>query len=332
MLNYSEFKTLVQEEILKFLPAEYSDGTVRIEEVKKLNGVKLDGLLVIRNEDSVTPTIYLNGIYENYIEGLGDEIEHALVEIASLIVKNQNTALENQNIASEFRDFDYIKDKIVLCVVNAQMNEELLKDMPHVIKEDLACIYKVLIDGFDCELATITVLNQHLDAWGVTEEEIHALAEKNSKKLLPPNVMNVKDMFIKNLMASGLSEQEANEMCGEHQFEMHIVSNQRHTNGASVIFYEENILAELADRMNDNLFVIPSSIHEVIVMPAHDKEVEELNAMVREVNETEVDIEERLSNNVYFYNAKQRTLEIATYENTKNAAITEQDFSRKKGR
>ena len=92
---------------------------------------------------------------------------------------------------------------------------------------------------------------------------------------------------------------------------MWIISNERGTNGAASMLYE-NELHKLSVQLGTDLFILPSSIHEVIAVPADDLEPEELAQMVSEINMGQVELGERLSNQVYYYDKELRKLSLAT--------------------
>ena len=69
MLNYDEFKDAITSKIKDYLPADYADATVSINSVLKNNSLKLDGLNIRRENESICPNIYLNQFYEDYRDG-----------------------------------------------------------------------------------------------------------------------------------------------------------------------------------------------------------------------------------------------------------------------
>jgi len=91
-----------------------------------------------------------------------------------------------------------------------------------------------------------------------------------------------------------------------------VITNSNGINGAASVLYEEN-LHQIAEKAGDNLFIFPSSIHEVIAFPAEmaEKNLAHLTEMVREVNMGSLRLEERLSNSVYHYDRNARTVILA---------------------
>ena len=92
---------------------------------------------------------------------------------------------------------------------------------------------------------------------------------------------------------------------------MWIIGNERGINGAASMLYEDK-LQKLANDMESDLYILPSSIHEVIAVSANMGEPEELAKLVEEINMSQVALEERLSNQVYHYDKDLRKISLAT--------------------
>ena len=190
----------------------------------------------------------------------------------------------------------------------------MLKNTPHTEKEDLSFIYKVMIGESSADgVATITIKEEHMAVWGVTVEDLHSLAMKNSQEKLPAKVQSMNDIMLEMLGRDGLPEEvvEAMIMNMPPENQMYVISNSNSVNGASAIFYSD-ALAELSDRLGGvDLFVLPSSVHEVIAVSTDMGTPEMLAQMVQEVNGTQVSLEEQLSDHVYKFDAKTRELALA---------------------
>ena len=209
-------------------------------------------------------------------------------------------------------DFDYAKDKIIMVVVNAEKNKELLADIPYQLKEDLALIYKVKLETNNEEMATVTIHNDLLKTWGATKEEIHALAMKNTRELLPVTIQSIdevmRELFARDGMPKEIAEAMFTEMPADQQ--MYVISNKPKVNGAASIFYEDE-LAKLAEKLGTDLYILPSSVHECIAISEKMSTPELLVHMVQEVNGTQVPADEQLSDHVYRFDAKERKLSLA---------------------
>ena len=312
MMDYQEFKDEIKDNIKAFLPEEFADSKVEINEVIKNNDTKLDAVTILSPDSNISPTIYLNDFYKQYENGR--DMEDIMTQIAEIRVSNE----VNQTMdVSHVMDFDMVKDSIVPRLVNAEMNEELLKNRPHTEVSDLAVIYAVVVESDERGLASIPITNQMMESYGVTTEELHETAVANMEEKSPSKFASLMDIIKEKAVSGIMQDMEVDKEAAEEMFEsmmpaeetpMYVISNEQGINGASSIL-DEKLMDQVAERVGDDFFVLPSSIHECIVIPNDGRmELEALEQMVQEVNETQVLPQERLSDHVYTYNAQSHEL------------------------
>lgn len=326
MLSFEEFQEYVKDHIREYLSEEFAGAEVSVRTVKKLNGVTLQGLEIwtpeMRQSTGVTPTIYLNGIYENYENGV--DLEVIMEHIGNLERQSMDLPEDVAKIKERYKDVGYVKNRLIVSLINAEKNADFLKDKPHRMLEDLAIVYKVLINKNENGRGTITVTNDHMKYWGLTEEQLYETAIRNSNAFEPPFIDDMDRVAAEMLKERGMAEEDIEELqAGDHP-KMYIISNNSKVNGASVIVYSD-ALQQVAEMMGSDLYILPSSIHEVLAVSVEDREVEELEEMVRSVNQTDVLPAEVLSDNVYKYDAESRTLSLASAnaERIREAAVCE---------
>lgn len=309
MLNFEEFKVYVENHLKEYLPDDWANVEISPVQVQKNNGLVLDGLVVKSEDTNIAPNIYLNGFFMEYQNG--GEISRIMDEIADVAIANQGPK-EFENIGRDFQNYDFIKDKVIMVAVNAKENEEMLKDVPHAIGADLAIIYKVMLGESDGGYGTVTIHNDHMKFWGATQEQLHELALVNTPELLPARVQDMRDVMV-DMFGMSDAPEEAGEAFPDEVYgdSMFVVSNSAKINGASVMFYPNNVLGRLADKLGDDLYILPSSIHETIAIRATGADPDALAEMVKEVNDTQVAKEERLSYHVYHFDGKTGVLSIA---------------------
>jgi len=190
--------------------------------------------------------------------------------------------------------------------------------------EDLAIVYKVLVNKDETGTGTIPVTNSHMEYWGLTEEQLYETAIKNSNMFEPPFIDDMDRVAAEMLRERGMTEEEIEEFQADVHPKMYIISNASKVNGASAIVYSD-ALQQVAEMMGSDLYILPSSIHEVLAVSVEDRELEDLEEMVRSVNQTDVSPEEVLSDNVYKYDSESRTLSLASEkaERIHEAAVCE---------
>ena len=312
MLNFEQFQEYVSDHIKEFLPEELQSANVELNSVNKNNGRELHAILVRPEGCSIAPTVYLDGFYESYEDGAS--LDSVMKDIADTSAKNQSPE-EFANIAEDYRNLDFVKDRIVMAVVNAEKNQEMLQETPHKMKEDLAVIYKVMIGADAHGLASITVKQPHIDTWGIDVDQLHDYAMKNSNRLLPATVQSMDEIMRDMMSNSGMPEEMLEEMMEdmagrEPDEQMWVITNSEKINGAAGIIYSD-ALEQLSEKLGSDLFILPSSIHEVIAVSTNLGDPEMLASMVHEVNEGQVALDEQLSDHVYHFDAMTHNLSLA---------------------
>ena len=308
-MNYELFKEVVAEKFTEFMPEEYKNCQVDVHSVTKVNKT-MDALNLVPTGDEryqTSPTIYINNMYEHYKEC--DDLQAVLQAGAETMQK----AFQELPNVGQMVDFDHAKDNIVMVLINTEQNKSMLESVPNRQFQDLSIIYRWVIDK-DKEGISSTIVNNGLaEKLGMNEVQLYNAAVENTIRLFPPTIksMNdvIRDMFIKD----GMPDEIADMMIGEvpENNMMYVISNERGVNGAVSMLYEEN-LHQLAEKLETDLYIMPSSIHETIAVSCDMGDPNELAQMVNEINMDQVALEERLSNQVYHYDKDLRKLSMAT--------------------
>lgn len=283
-MNYQEFLS----HIMTTMQDHFKDpASVRLQTVTKNNGTVLDALLILNPDINISPTIFLNPYYHRYLSGV------CMDDIYADIIETYESHRPEENIdITFFTDFDKAKGRIVYRLVNYSRNEELLKDIPHYRFLDFAIIFHCLLSSGEDDYATILIHNSHMDYWGIPKHTLYALAKANTPFLLPYQLCSMLDL-VADMLPSDADYSTLQPM--------YILSNKGRVNGASCILYD-GLLAAIAKQLGSDFIVIPSSIHEVILIPvANCSEITSYSAMVTEVNDTQLSDDEVLSDHAYYY-------------------------------
>ena len=325
-LNYEEFKEKIKDDIKDYMDEKYKDCGVVIRKVNKTNR-EVDGLNFydIPGLKNATPTIYVNNLYEEYERtGKYEEVIRIAAETMERGIKSFN-----DEIKAELLDTSRLKDNVFFTLINAEQNKELLKTVPHREFEDLAIVYRWNLGNDSLGTYTNLVDNDLAKKEGLTENDLYNAANKNTKELFPILVKNMNEVISEIIFGeSGIDEEmqkEFSEVMQETPDEncMYVITNESKLFGAASMLYEEPI-HELAEQVGGDLYILPSSVHEVIAVPADFGSPEELAEMVYEINMEQVDINDRLSNQVYHYDRDLRTLRLAT--DTINKSLDDVDL------
>ena len=275
-------------------------GNITINHVIKNNGCEMDGLVIMEKGKDIAPTIYLDSFYELYTNG--ENIKNIIRQIEVIYEQNKNNVTFDVNI---LKHFDTIKDKIVYKVVNYRSNEKLLEQVPHKRILDLAVVFYCLLDNEYGRSATALIYNNNLKNWNVTIDDVYKAALKNTPDLLHSKISSMAALFEKCGVNVDGEEVDLKDYVPS---DMYVLTNESKLNGAACILYE-NVLYDFAQKLGADLYILPSSVHEVILLPKLSMfEKDELVNMVKEVNTEGVAAEEVLSDHVYEYNRTQRLI------------------------
>lgn len=275
-------------------------GNITINHVIKNNGCEMDGLVIMEKGKDIAPTIYLDSFYELYTNG--ENIKNIIRQIEVIYEQNKNNVTFDVNI---LKHFDTIKDKIVYKVVNYRSNEKLLEQVPHKRILDLAVVFYCLLDNEYGRSATALIYNNNLKNWNVTIDDVYKAALKNTPDLLHSKISSMAALFEKCGVNVDGEEVDLKDYVPS---DMYVLTNESKLNGAACILYE-NVLYDFAQKLGADLYILPSSVHEVILLPKLSMfEKDELVNMVKEVNTEGVAADEVLSDRVYEYNRTERLI------------------------
>lgn len=257
MMNYELFKEVVAEKFMDYMSGQYKDMRLEICPVDKVN-VTLDGLNLVGGGDiTVTPTIYINDMYEHY------QKTNDLQEVLQMAASKMKQAIKEAPTVAPAIDFDAAKDNIVFQLVNTEQNKEMLQDMPNRSFQDLSVIYRWIVKT-DAEGIQSTVIHNSLaEKLGISEEQMFKLAVENTRRIFPPTVKSMNDIIRDMFMEKGMLDEHIDMMLGEMPAEqtMWVISNDRGINGAISMLYEDK-LHGLAENLGTDLYIMPSSLHE----------------------------------------------------------------------
>ncbi len=285
-------------------------------EVLKNNSVRLFGITIRKANENIAPTIYVNEYYEDFVTG------RSLSDIVRQIIEIYQTTSEGRTANCEFSlDYGDIEDKICFRVVNAEKNREMLDGVPFVPILDLVLTFFIVYSEVNTGVGSVQITNKMLEGWGVDRDKIILAAVRNTPRLFPMRFGSLEDRVREIMSEKGLEPDFA--IDGSIGSEMFILTNSEGFFGASSIFYygtAQRISAALSEyldrRVPSGVIVIPSSIHELIVIP-EDRipGCKEIREMIRSVNEEVVLPTDYLSKNAYRFNLETEKLEILSEEN-----------------
>lgn len=278
-MDYQTFKQAFADEFRDYLPKKYDSWTGQIDRVPKVNGYAEAYHVVKPEQPCACPTLYLNDLYKDYL--YCGSIEQVCLRAAEQFVRG----MDYIDRVSPYTMLESPMENVVFQLVNAEMNTELLEDVPHRQMLDLAVIYRLVTKGPGEGFHSAIITHELAEEIGSpSEEELYRAAFVNTPRHFP--------LCIDDFGAG-----------------MKAVTNETRTLGASAVLYP-SILNELADDAERNIILLPSSVHEFFVVPDVFVAPEELKDIIRSGNAAFCHREDILSENVYRYNRETKKIEI----------------------
>ncbi|MBO6111723.1 MAG: hypothetical protein J6P45_01580 [Lachnospiraceae bacterium] len=286
-MEFNAFAQTVKERLTDVFGPDF---TIETTKVLKNNSVRLTGIMILQKDCNIAPTIYLEDYYTDHCDGRG--IEEIINDI--LRVYDRNRAVGNVRL-EVFENFEKLKERIIFKLINYEKNLELLSGVPHRRFLDLAVIYIISLGETGMGNASVTIRNEHMKKWNLTEDELWKLARRNAPNISKPEILSLYELIGEITGKNDIDDLDDAPM-------MYVLTNNTRLNGASCILYEDTI-PEFAGKLGKDIFIIPSSVHEVILFPADGfADTDRLNEIINEVNCTQVAEQEILSYRLYRYN------------------------------
>ena len=292
----------IKNHIKEYLPLEYQDASVALEEVTKNNDRVLTGLIVRRDGETTAPTVYL----EPYAEQIdnGRPLDSVMREIAKIQTDYHIPAFDFSSLG----DYEKVKPFLEVRLYDPEKNQDYLKDKPHTPCGDLAAAYRIQVSKDNDGSASAIVTDSMMQIWGINTEQLHkdALAAESSRETVCLHSMD--DVMSLFFASGGYPNLLNNDEIPNVEPGLYILTNQSRLNGAGVLA-QDNVLERIGNLLGSDFYVLPSSIHEVLIVPDNGAvNLKELEAVVKEVNATEVAPEDLLSDKVQHYDRETKTL------------------------
>ena len=301
-MDFEEFK----EELMWLLNHELDNRgidnvSLRFDSINSPDGQN-ERLVVSVGDSKMSMAFRLREIYRD-IEN-GEEMDHAVNRICNTIKESiEVIETKEQDVKDFVTNYEKVKDNTYLRLVPG--DSPILGETPHKKIEDMALVVSIaLVDFSDEHGKSVVVVSKPLmEMYGIDEQQLFADAERNSLSYEPVVFTPLGEM-IKNLIQAENLPDPADE-----GIIAYIATNRTGFHGASVVAYPD-FLKEAAETMGGSFYLIPSSVHEfILIKDDGTPKAKDLNKMIKNVNETVLEPRDFLSNQCYHYDAKSKTLE-----------------------
>ena len=290
-IDFKDFQDIVKREIRDYLPDDFRDAEVELKRMEKL-GSSYNALAVTKDGDGAYPVVNLDQFYKDYLHG--STLTECMLSMAETIQEGHK-----EFDVTWLNDYEKVKEHLFIRVSNAEKNSELLEKVPHRTVDDLAITCHMEVSLEKGTLASAIITNKIMEMYGVTKEQLLNDSIENSVKLMPVTIRNLGEVI----------GEYVDETSVQRRSQAYVISNKTSLNGAASIFYPE-VLDDLSRKVGGDLLIAPSSIHEVIALPATDEtDLSSLEETVRFINRTQVSEGEQLGDHLYKYDARTHSLE-----------------------
>ena len=295
-MNYKKFQEVLAARVQGLLEGK---ATVALHRLPRNNGVWKESLDICEPGASLTPSIHMDYFYQEYQKGVS--VDH----LAQLICDEYRNFKENHWIPRGFfNSYRKVKENVFCKVISYDRNKRFLVGVPHRRWCDLAFVYYYRVPEEYCRDAAILIRSSQLERWEVREEDLEKDAWRNTTEKLQPQLQKLDDL----LREWGEQVPEMGEIPVSRT--LYLLTNQDKCLGANCIFYPGQA-EEVGKMLNGDFYVLPSSIHECLILAADQgDDAEHLQKMVAEINRTQVDPQEVLSDHVYYYSRTLHRLDI----------------------
>lgn len=292
-MTYQHFVELISNQLTLFLEG---DTIAETHTSLKNNGVTRLGVTISDPDINISPTIYLEEFYKQYQNGV-----HLLDIIQDIMDIYKEVRFEHSWEIGELHKFDNIRQKVAYKLIHKKDNAQLLQDVPYITYHDLAIVFFLLMEISNSGSGTILITNEMTRFWDVTVEDLYQVASINTPHLLPADFKPMRTVVCE-MLGTNCTEED---LADNH---MYILTNTIRQFGATTILYKD-ILEDISNELRDDFYILPSSIHEVIILPRrYSPSPENLDEMIVEINETQVSLDEVLSDHAYYYSRLHKSL------------------------
>lgn len=293
-MDIKAFADIVSRDVKKKLGSEYEISVITN---RKNNSMERTGIIFRQRSSRVSPTIYIEDLLDAY-----NNDQKTMEDIVGEVVCRYQKSKE---VSTELRWLDMSSElwqkKIIYRLISREQNTELLNDIPYIPFLDLAITFHLVVAMDGICMQTVQIDKKLQERWELSTEKLFKKAAANTERLLPLRMSSLEEMV------AGLMGAEPLSSGGDGgRNDITVLTNCLGIGGASVILYE-GALDRLANKLETDLYIIPSSIHEVIVLPVSEHDVHSaLITIVREINQRYVSPDEILSDRVYIYSREER--------------------------
>lgn len=308
MMTFEEFAKELKSRMEAQLGAGY---TVLFSQILKNNSVIQPQLTIQKAGSPCGPGINLQEQYKWYIERQDISCLDWIAEKVIRLYGRQNVVIEEaEKQAERLYDYGFVEERILFKLVNTKDNQELLAQIPHIPYLDLSIVFYVSLTESESQSMTVLIYNQHMELWNVTTDDLYQAAKRNTPEKMPVRFCSMVELFFG--FDEAFEEEWEKDMLQVQECDkamsLYVLTNTLGIHGASTILYP-GILKKCADTLGTDMIILPSSTHEVLLLPyKEDVDAENIAFMIKSINHENVPREDWLSDHAYLYRREEDTV------------------------
>ncbi len=280
---------------------------VKVLDTEKINMGRLHALVILKDRINISQNFYIEELYRDYQSGRMT-IREMAVRIASSCYNSTDSIEELKSLGKYINDKEWAEERLFLQLINSSKNKSLLENSVHMDFNGISLVLYVLAADNKAGMCRARVTKAMCQGYDWNRKEILDYALENTARLFPYCLFTLQEILQKKL---NITVAEAVELPSVGN-DMLVLTNEKYVNGAAAIFYP-GVLKEISEKHGTSLFLIPSSIHEFLILEDNGMySPAELESMVKDVNNSSVLPEELLSDNVYYYGCNTGMLSVFT--------------------
>lgn len=304
-MNEKEFVEAVKARIEEIFPKEKLCGAeIKFTEVVKHNDRVLHGVCVIMPEYLSAPTYYIEDFYENYQRGRS--IDEVVGMIFSLVL---NSHKYEPMIGDMKFDYESIKDKLIIDVMDKNLNEERLKKVVNKpLKADFVMVPYIICDEGDFGLYRLAITQEMAEAEGYNIDILMERAFANTKEMGKPYFASLEEVFEEGDKHKKNCNPLELTFAVDMSADSYVLTREGCMFGAYVLFIP-GVMKSIGRALMCDYYVVPSSIHEFIIYPEREGLTEyALKKILLDANRNLVIPSDVLSNSVFKYSRENNEL------------------------
>lgn len=291
-MDYDEFKERLLGELRERLRKSIRAEIIPVNK----NGVIREAVGMEEGLNEMKPLVYVENLYDQYCIG-------AALSTCAGFVMGLYKAIPEFHAEQYFETWEEVKPKITIRLVNWEWNRDELTEIPYQKYLDLAVYCRIILGKNEDGIISNVVRKSMLRYWKISESELWETAKSNFQR---------EEFLIRHIDDEiGYPKRYLDKFANFHgkKDETYVLTNEYRNHGASAML-RLDILGKFAERMDGNLFILPSSLNEVILLPDRkDREPDFLRSLVQK-NNRDYAVDEELSENLYYYRREKNRIEV----------------------